>query len=718
MAESREWAPPASGIPVPAGWPASAATHMALNGVGGFDWDLDLDRVHLDDAALRALDVGPEEFDGDPRAMLSRLTPDEAAAVDRTVKQALAEGQASWGAYSRLTRRDGRRGWVRLRGRIVRDGEGRARRVIGVVIDATDELVQAAACLREEEDRSTESNLVVEVTASLARAVTVRDVTAALTGNRRMDRLGIASLFLGQVEGGRVHVVSDAKETSWVPELRYTRIDDDYPMSEVVRTRTPRFITSPEEFGRRYPRLWPHIEPLGASAAAYLPLIAQGEPIGALGLLYRHKTTFSPQERDLLIALGGSIAQSLQRAILYDQEHDLAQGLQTAMLPRTIPDVPGAEIAVRYRSARLARDIGGDWYDVVAVPGGRVAVVIGDVQGHDTHAAAVMGQLRIALRAYAAEGHPPASVMARASAFLHELDTDRFATCLYAQADPATGATLVVRAGHIDPLVRQADGTVRVLPTSGGLPLGLSAQFGRPEYPVTAAELAPGETLLMFSDGLVERPGADLDDGVRLLAGALRDGPCGLQNLADHLTTVMGEPATEDDMALLLLRRDGDAASAPALRRHQHVAPGDPRALAGARAMVRDAMAAWGMPGRADEAELAADELITNALVHTDGGAVLTLRLLPDPASAPAAAPAHDGAGPTRRLRIEVHDLAANWPRRRRPGDGELSGRGLLLVDLLADAWGVEPHGSGKSVWCEFHDRSAAGEPAPGTPAG
>ncbi|MFJ4987090.1 SpoIIE family protein phosphatase [Streptomyces sp. NPDC088732] len=710
MAESREWAPPATGTSVPPGWPASADLHMALNGVGGFDWDLDLDRVHLDGEAQRALDVGPEEFDGDPRAMLARLAPDDAAAVDRTIKQALAEGRASWGAYSRLTRRDGRHGWVRLRGRVVRDGEGRARRVIGIVIDATDELVQAAACLREE-DRSTESDLVLEVTASLARAVTVRDVTAALTGNRRMDRLGIASLFLGQVEGGRVHVVSDAKETSWVPELQYTRIDEEYPMSEVVRTLTPRFVTSPEEFARRYPELWPHIEPLGPSAAAYLPLIAQGEPIGALGLLYRHKTTFSPQERDLLIALGGSIAQSLQRAMLYDQEHDLAQGLQTAMLPRTIPDVPGAEIAVRYRSARLARDIGGDWYDVVALPGGRVAVVVGDVQGHDTHAAAVMGQLRIALRAYAAEGHAPASVMARASAFLHELDTDRFATCLYAQADPATGATLVVRAGHIDPLVRQADGTVRVLPTSGGLPLGLSAQFGPPEYPVTAAELAPGDALLMFSDGLVERPGADLDDGVRLLAGALRDGPCGLQNLADHLTTVMGEPATEDDMALLLLRRDGDARSAPARRRHQHVAQGDPGALVEARAMVREAMAAWGMPGRADEAELAADELITNALVHTDGGAVLTLRLLPDPA------PAHGEAGVPRRLRVEVHDLAASWPRRREPGDGELSGRGLLLVDRLADAWGVEPHGSGKSVWCEFHDAGTGGRD-PGTPIG
>jgi serine phosphatase RsbU (regulator of sigma subunit)/anti-sigma regulatory factor (Ser/Thr protein kinase) len=501
------------------------------------------------------------------------------------------------------------------------------------------------------------------------------------------------------VEAGRIRVVSDAKEESWVPQLEYTRLDDSFPMSEVVRSQEPRFITSPEEFARRYPKLWPHIEPLDASAAAYLPLIAQGKPIGALGLLYRHKHSFAPQERNLLIALSGSIAQSLQRAILFDQEHDIAQGLQTAMLPRSIPSIPGAQLAVRYRSARLARDIGGDWYDVVAMPGGRVAAVIGDVQGHDTHAAAVMGQLRIALRAYASEGHPPATVMARASRFLCELDTDRFATALYAQVDPQTGRTCLVRAGHIDPLVRHADGSCTRLSTNGGLPLGLSAQFGQLDYPVTQTDLEPGDTLLMFTDGLVERPGTDLDDGLRRLTKALGDGPQGVQPLADHITSVMGAPGTDDDMALLLLRRDTDAAPQPARRLHQHVGPGDPQALVAARGMIREAMTSWGMPERLDDAELAADELITNALVHTDGGAVLTVRMMPDT---------------VRRLRIEVHDLASNWPRRREPGAAETSGRGLLLVDQLADAWGVEPHGSGKSVWCEFRSLPAAGTPAAG----
>jgi serine phosphatase RsbU (regulator of sigma subunit)/anti-sigma regulatory factor (Ser/Thr protein kinase) len=668
-------------------WPAPAAAYLDLNDLGGFDWDLDRGRVHLDPPGLRVLGLAPADHDGDPRNLLSRLAPTEADRLRREVAQALGNGHASWSVHFRLTRHDGTLSWIHARGRIIRDATGSPCRVIGIVNDATDDLDRAAACLREDEERPRQSDLVMEVTASLAEAVTVRDVTAALIDSRRVSRLGIVSLFLGLVEGGRVHVVAEGKSDSFVPELQYTRIDDNFPMSEVVRTQEPRFITSKEAFARRYPKIWPFLESLDASAAAYLPLIAQGRPIGALGLLYRNKHSFAVQERDLLIALSGSIAQSLQRAMLFDQEHDIAQGLQTAMLPRSIPEVPGTRIAVRYRSARLARDIGGDWYDVVALPGGRVAAVIGDVQGHDTHAAAVMGQLRIALRAYAAEGHPPATVMARASAFLTELDTDRFATCLYAQIDPATGATAIVRAGHISPMLRHADGTCSQPAVAGGLPLGLAGRLDDAGFPVTTTEIGPGEMLLMFSDGLVERPGADLDDGLKLLADALRDGPDDIQLLADQLCEAVGDQGSDDDMALLLLRRDFDGSPIPARRLRHHIGPGDPKALATARTMIHQALDTWELPERADDTVLAADELITNALVHTDGGAVLNVRLLP---------------GATARLRVEVHDLGGNWPRRREAGDGEVSGRGLLLVSQLADDWGVEPHGGGKVVWCEF----------------
>jgi len=454
-----------------------------------------------------------------------------------------------------------------------------------------------------------------------------------------------------------------------------------------VRTLSPRFIESPEEFADRYPILWPHITGLNITSAAYLPLIAEARPIGAMGLLYSDRRGFTPEDRNVLIALGSSIAQSLQRAMLYERDKDLATGLQQAMLPRTIPSVRGADVAVRYRSASLGRDIGGDWYDLIPLPGGRVGAVIGDVQGHDTHAAAVMGQLRIVLRAYAAEGHTPATVMARASVFLHELDTDRFATCLYAEADLTTGVVQVVRAGHIDPLIRHTDGSCRRVPVPGGLPLGLSAEFGSLEYPVGTLELDPGHTLLLCTDGLVEQPGADLDDGMHLLTALIATGPDDVRDLADCLIDVAEERGGDDDVALLLLRRRGLDTTQAGGRLQQHVAPGDPEALTQARHMIRAAVRTWGARDRADEVELVADELITNALMHTEGSAIVTLRVL-------------DGAD--RRLRVEVEDSSSALPRRREAGEDGVSGRGLLLVDRLADGWGVEARGGGKAVWCEF----------------
>ncbi|MEV8453211.1 SpoIIE family protein phosphatase [Streptomyces sp. NPDC052095] len=677
----------AGALSLPDDWPAHPDLSLALNRMGSFDWDLDSGLMHMDRPALDVFDLRAEEYDDRPESLAARVPPDEGERLDAMVARALRGGQANYGAYFRIRRRDGGLRWTHTQGFIRRDGDGRARRIIGIVRDATQELADSTARHELDLERRRRTSLVDATTAALAHARTVADVIEVLKNSRGLALLGATSLVMGLMESGRIHLVADGPEGSFVPGTRYTRTDEQYPMSEVVRTLAPRFIDSAADFAASYPILWPHISHLGITSAAYLPLVAQARPIGALGLLYRDKSGFTPDERNLLIALGSSIAQSIQRAMLYEQEHDLAEGLQQAMLPRRIPDVPGAQIAVRYRSARLGRDIGGDWYDVIPLPGGRVGAVIGDVQGHDTHAAAVMGQLRIVLRAYAAEGHSPATVMARASVFLHELDTDRFATCTYAEADLTTGVVQLVRAGHVDPLVRESDGDCRRLPVEGGLPLGLSAEFGRLEYPVSTVELDPGQTLVLFTDGLVELPGADLDEGVQLLTAMVRNGPQDLQRLADRLCAAVDERGGEDDVAVLLLRRKAAHAPQPGGRLQQHVAQNDPEALSSARHMVRAAVRAWGAKERADEIELAADELITNALMHTDGGAIVTIRVL---------------AGPERRLRVDVEDRSSALPRRRDAGDTGVSGRGLMLVDRLADLWGVESRGGGKCVWCEF----------------
>ncbi|MEV6170764.1 SpoIIE family protein phosphatase [Streptomyces sp. NPDC051954] len=680
----------ASAPSLPDDWPAHPDPILALNRMGSFDWDLDTGLFHMDAQAHEVFDLRPDEYDGHPETLAVRVPRPEAYRLDGLVSQAMKDGSENYGVYFRIRRRDGTLRWTHTQGYIRRDETGRPRRIIGIVRDATQELAeiedrrnQAA----QDEAHRRQTNVVQLTTAALAHARTVQDVIDALKDTHGLTHLGATSLVMGLVEAGRIRLIAEGPAGSFVPGTDVTRIDEPYPMSEVVRTLTPKFIESPEEFAEGYPVLWPHITDLDITSAAYLPLIAQARPIGAVGLLYSDRRGFTPDERNVLVALGSSIAQSLQRAMLYEQEKDLAAGLQQAMLPRSIPSVPGAEVAVRYRSGSLGRDIGGDWYDLIPLPGGRVGAVIGDVQGHDTHAAAVMGQLRIVLRAYAAEGHTPATVMARASVFLHELDTDRFATCLYAEADLSTGVVQVVRAGHIDPLVRQTDGTCRRVAVEGGLPLGLSAEFGRIEYPVSTIELDPGHTLLLCTDGLVEQPGADLDDGMQTLAAMIKTGPDDVYDLADLLIDVAEERGGDDDVALLLLRRRSLDTPKSGGRLQQHVAPGDPEALSQARHMIRAAVRAWGARERADEIELVADELITNALMHTEGSAVVTLRVL---------------AGTDRRLRVEVEDSSSALPRRRDAGESGVSGRGLLLVDMLTDVWGVEARGGGKCVWCEF----------------
>lgn len=673
---------------------SDVAAHIALavNGMGSFIWDIRRGVMHYDDAGLSVMGFAPGQFDGRLESLGDRMVEEELPAIQSRVERALRE-RTGFSLYFRVRHADGSLRWTHTQGHVISDDEGHPTRVIGIIRDASDELRavnQTRELYRARHDVRRQADLVGELNGALAPTVTVSDVAEALTATALLVELGAASIVVGLVESGRVVVVgSNGLPEEWVRSAHLARLGEPLPLSEVVRTRRPVFLTDRDEFATRYPHLAPFLEEVpDATAAAYLPLIAHGTPIGAVGLSYNGKSRFTREERTVLTALSGTIAQALQRALLYDEEHELAAGLQTAMLPGHLPHVPGLELATRYRPARSRGEIGGDWYDAVTLPDGRIAAVVGDVQGHDVTAAAVMGQLRIALQAYAAEGHPPSTVMARTSTFLAELDTERFATCLLVLLDPRTGHTVTVRAGHLEPVLRKPDGSGTWLETPGGLPLGLAGPTAPTDYPESEAMLEPGSTLVLCTDGLIETRTKDIDQGRTELLDALGTGPVHPGPLADHLLNTMGDyTGREDDVALLLLRRVSGRPTTPS-QITATIDRASPLALHAARRTLSAALRDWSMESLVDVAELLACELATNALLHTDGSVTFAARLVD-----------RDGA---RALRLAVTDASSTAPRRRAATEQSASGRGLMLVEELADAWGVEPCGNGKSVWCEI----------------
>ncbi|MEV6805206.1 GAF domain-containing SpoIIE family protein phosphatase [Streptomyces sp. NPDC051132] len=314
------------------------------------------------------------------------------------------------------------------------------------------------------------------------------------------------------------------------------------------------FFDSQDHLERVYPNR--HETPDGFAAWAYLPLIASGRPVGTCVLAYAEPHPFPAAERAVLTSLGGLIAQALDRARLYDTKHRLAHGLQQALLPRSLAALPGIEAAARYLPATDGMEIGGDFYDLVPTRP-QAAAVIGDVQGHNVTAAGLMGQIRTGVRAYTMVGQAPHEVIGSTNRLLIDLDADLFASCLYLRLDPVHGRAVMARAGHPPPLLRRPDGRVRVLDLAGGPLLGIDAAA---VYPTTEVSLAPGSVLVLYTDGLVESPGVDIEDALADLGGLLAEvGDRPLEDLADEVVRHSAAARERaDDVAVLLLRARDD----------------------------------------------------------------------------------------------------------------------------------------------------------------
>jgi anti-sigma regulatory factor (Ser/Thr protein kinase)/putative methionine-R-sulfoxide reductase with GAF domain len=412
----------------------------------------------------------------------------------------------------------------------------------------------------------------------------------------------------------------------------------------------------------------PILRERGIRSLLGVPLVAEGTVLGVLHVGSLTPRTFTGDERDLLQTAADRAALAIERARLYEQWL-VAEVLQRRLLPRELPELAGMEVAARYLPAAGGR-LGGDWYDVFQLAGGRVAVAVGDVVGHGLESAAGMAQLRTALRAYAADGRAPADAVERVNYFMWHVGPLMMTTVAYLVIDPARELLTVVNAGHPPPLAIDPAGVARFVEAPPGVALGAttSAAYTAGEEPFPA-----GSTILLYTDGLVERRGESVDVGLeelRRLAGSASGAAELCTRLADRLVA----DAPRDDVAFIAVRV---GALGEHLRRSW---PADTESLAEVRQLLRRWLRARG----AHEDEIfditvACQEACTNAIEHA---------YAPGPAGFELDA-SSDGA----LVRLTVRDRG-RW----RPARGEHRGRGVPLMRELMDEVEIHDTGDGTEV--------------------
>ncbi|MFJ9697704.1 SpoIIE family protein phosphatase [Kitasatospora sp. NPDC101183] len=390
---------------------------------------------------------------------------------------------------------------------------------------------------------------LLQLASALTEAVTVRDVCRAVA-EQILPAFGGQELALYAVRGSGLHLVSQTGyPEGFLDGFEGTPVGARVPGAETLSTGTPIFFESVHDLAAAYPGL--ALDEMGAWA--FLPLIASGHPVGSCILGFDRPRPFTSEDRGLLTALGGFIAQALERARLYDAEFALARGLQQALLPHRLPEVPGVRITARYLPGTQGMEIGGDWYDALTT-NGDLTLVIGDVEGHSVAAAAAMGQLRSAVRAFASGGEPLDEVLARTNRLLLDLDPGLLASCCLARLTPARRTLRLARAGHLPPVLRHPDGRAEVLDVPGGPLLGVDEGAA---YPVRELRLPGAALLALYTDGLVEEPGAAIDEGVERLRAAVEAGASvGPEALAERLLRQVRPAHGVDDVALLLTALD------------------------------------------------------------------------------------------------------------------------------------------------------------------
>ncbi|MBA3746858.1 MAG: SpoIIE family protein phosphatase [Solirubrobacterales bacterium] len=418
----------------------------------------------------------------------------------------------------------------------------------------------------------------------------------------------------------------------------------------------------------------PAILEAAISSILALALLSSGEIIGVIEIGVRPPRRLSLDDVDLMRLTADRVALAIDHARAFGREHRIAETLQRSLLPQTLPTVPGVALGARYLPAAAESEVGGDWYDAIALPGGRILLVMGDVSGKGLAAASTLGALRNAIRAYALEGHGPAEIAERVNRFvLAEPGREHMATLVLALFDPVSGELGWVNAGHPPPLTLDATGEPLFLEGARSVPLGV---LPFPGYEQETTTIASAGAVVLYTDGLIERRGEHLETGMALLATAAGDGPLDAEALCDRLlAAAVPSGATSDDVALLVLSH------IPLGARLALELANEPSALGSLRGLLRR----WLGQADASQADvyaivMACSEACTNAIEHAGAAADETIAF---------AAVLLDG-----QVDITVRDRG-RWREQRPPSD---QGRGLELIEALMDDVSVETDDGGTTV--------------------
>lgn len=543
-------------------------------------------------------------------------------------------------------------------------------RRVGLAVDNARLYERAQRSARVEADRAQALAELQNLTAALSEALTPSAVAGAL--------IDIGLPLLGGVAGGLMVIDDDARVLRSVHLGGYPdgSADQEWriplaertPLTDAVRHRAIRFAESSDEAVRRWPSMaaFRTAHALEGALAA-VPIVSGGRALGALAVRYPETGPLGADARRLLETVARLTGPALLRSSHYILQHSVAETLQRSLLPLRLPSVAGLSIAAGYTAAGEGIEAGGDWYDAIELPGGRLALMVGDVVGRGPRAAAVMGQLRSALRAFASDRRDgPGEIVANLSRFASTIDGADVATACYAELDLARGRLRYVCAGHPPPLVLTADGGTHYLEGGRGVPLGVR-DHGE-AYAEGEADIPAGATVVLYTDGLVERRGRTIDVGFGELAAAVaRRRSLAPSDVTDGILAELG--GSGDDCALLICRID------PPARTLEIAVEADARELRTVRAELREWLAGLGVPpADVEDVVLASGEALANSVEHghrSRGAGAVRLRA------------AVDATGSE--LDLEVVD-DGRW--RTPPADPGDRGRGFALMRALMD--GVE----------------------------